>query len=53
VQKLLRFTAYCKVTFIASLQDVAVRWDVKGNWDRNQSALLARPLACSLSAPAE
>lgn len=52
VPKLLRFTAYCKVTFIAPLQDVAVRWDVKGAWDRNQSALLARPLGCSLSAPA-
>jgi hypothetical protein len=52
VKKLLRFTAYCKVTFVGELQGASLRWDVRGSWERNQSALVARPLACSLSAPA-
>ncbi|MET0412360.1 MAG: hypothetical protein ABW217_13750 [Polyangiaceae bacterium] len=53
VQKLLRFTAYCRVKLVAELQDASLRWDERGSWERNQSALVAQPLGCSLSAPAD
>lgn len=51
VKKLLRFTAYCQVKLIAELPNAALRWDVRGRWEQNQTALVARPLACSLTAP--
>lgn len=51
--KLIRFVAYCRVRFIGKLEKAALRWDLGGAWTDDQTALVARPLSCTLEPPAE
>jgi hypothetical protein len=49
--KLLRFVAYCRVKFVGEMKQASVRWEQGGQWQDEQSALVAKPLRCTLSEP--
>jgi hypothetical protein len=51
--KLLRFVAYCRVKFVGELKQAGVRWDQGAQWQEEPSALVAKPLQCTLSEPAK
>ena len=51
VDKQLRFVAYCKVKFIGELKAAGLRWESGGKWHENESALVAKPVRCTLEPP--
>lgn len=52
IDKQLRFVAYCKVRFIGELKGGALRWESPGKWLDHDSALVAKPVHCTLTRPA-
>jgi hypothetical protein len=49
--KLLRFVAYCRVRFVGSLTQASTRWDQGAQWQGDGTALVAKPLSCTLTPP--
>jgi hypothetical protein len=49
--KQLRFVAYCKVRFVGEMKKAALRWEATGKWHEDQTALVAKPVRCTLEAP--
>jgi hypothetical protein len=49
--KLLRFVAYCRVRFVGELTNAWVRWDQGAAWQGDNTALVAKPLSCTLTSP--
>lgn len=49
--KLLRFVAYCRVRFVGEMKKAALRWDTGAKWNDDQSALVAKPVRCTLDEP--
>jgi len=50
-RKQIRFVAYCRVEFIGELKDVGLRWERRGKWHEEKTALVAKPLHCTLEEP--
>jgi hypothetical protein len=49
--KLLRFVAYCHVRFMGELKSAWTRWEQGAQWQGDASALVAKPLSCTLTPP--
>lgn len=49
--KLLRFVAYCRARFIGELKQAGTRWDNAAGWQGDATALVAKPLSCTLKSP--
>jgi hypothetical protein len=50
--KLLRFVAYCRARFVGELKQAGTRWDNAAAWQGDATALVAKPLSCTLKSPA-
>lgn len=49
--KLLRFVAYCRARFVGELKQAGTRWDNTAAWQGDSTALVAKPLSCTLTPP--
>jgi hypothetical protein len=49
--KLLRFVAYCHVRFVGELTQAWTRWEQAAQWQGDATALVAKPLTCTLTPP--
>lgn len=50
-KKQIRFVAYCRVKFVGQLENASLRWDTGAKWGDSQSAIVGKPLHCTLDKP--